>query len=386
MHTNPKVCQIIETLTSFMALALCAAALAMPAQAPAQELITFVAPGSSSGELQGTAVWGINFEGTIVGDVTDSSGGTHGYVRTFDGKFSEFDVPGANPDPGYGCEYGIGGTCPNAINDFGAVTGWDQDKNHVYHGFLRTAYGQIVTIDVSGAGAGANQGTFAESINDWGAVTGYYVDSNNTGHGFLRTLDGTINTFDSSEAGTGAYQGTYAVSINNLGAIAGTVADSHGFNHGFLRTPDANFTTFSPPGSLSGAIGTGNALVNDLGVIAGFYFDRNNVGREYLRTPDGRITDYNVPDSGSGAFEGSWVNALNVAGTTVGYVEDINNLSHSFVRDADGDFHVFEIPGQLQSPGNSYGSGAFAVNAAGVVAGRWYDPSYAIHGWLLIPK
>jgi uncharacterized membrane protein len=132
--------------------------------------------------------------------------------------------------------------------------------------------------------------------------------------------------------------------------------------------------------------GTGVALINDLGVIAGYYFDANNVGRGYQRTPDGRITDYNVPDSGTGAFEGSWVNALNVEGTAVGYVEDTNDLSHSFVRKPDGHIDVFEIPGQLQSLGDSYGSGSFAINAAGVIAGRWYDPSYAIHGWLLIPK
>ena len=385
MHTNPKACQIIKTLASFMALALCAA-LAMPAEAPAQQLITFDAPGSSSSALQGTAVWGINFQGTIVGDVTDNSGATHGYVRTFDGKFSEFDVPGANPDPGAGCEYSVGGTCPFAINDFGTVTGWDQDKNNVYHGFLRTAEGRIVTIDVSGEGTNAYQGTSSTSINDWGVVVGYYVDLNNTGHGFLRSPQGQINTFDDSEAGTGAYQGTYANSINNFGVIAGTVTDSKGFNHGFVRTPDGNIATFTPPGSVGGAYGTGIALINDLGVIAGYYFDANNVGRGYQRTPDGTITDYNVPDSGTGAFEGSWVNALNVAGTTVGYVEDINDLSHSFVRHANGDFNVFEIPGQLLTSGDSYGSGGFAVNAAGVVAGRWYDPSYAIHGWLLIPK
>lgn len=103
MHTNPKQCQKFADFNPIAALALCAAQ-AGPAQATAQQLITFDAPGSSSGALQGTAVWGINIEGTIVGDVPDSSGATHGYVRTFDGKFTEFDVPGANPDPGYGCE------------------------------------------------------------------------------------------------------------------------------------------------------------------------------------------------------------------------------------------------------------------------------------------
>jgi hypothetical protein len=379
MHTNPKQCQKFASYTSIPALALCAA-LAGPVQGTAQQLITFDAPGSSSGGLQGTAVWGINLEGTIVGDVTDSIGATHGYVRTFDGKFTEFDVPGANPDPGYGCEYGLGGTCPLAINDFGWVAGWDLDATNVSHGFLRIPDGQMVTIDVPGAGTGAYQGTNAQSINDWGVVVGFYYDTNNTAHGYLRSPNGKIDTFDSSEAGTG----TYPFSINNLGAIAGTEADSSGFSHGFLRRADGSITTFTPPGSVGG--GTYGALINDLGVIAGFYFDANYVVHGYQRSPDGKITEYDVPDSGTGAFEGAWVNALNVAGTAVGYVEDNNDLSHSFVRDADGNFNVFEIPGQIQSAGNSYGSGAFAINAEGIVAGRWYDTNYAIHGWLLMPK
>jgi hypothetical protein len=384
MQKNLKLCRL-RNLPSFSALALFVA-LAIPAQAPAQQLITFDAPGSSSSALQGTAVWGINLQGTIVGDVTNSSGATHGYLRAFDGKFTEFDVPGANPDPGYGCEYGSGGTCPSAINDFGVVAGWDQDTNSVYHGFLRTADGQIIAIDASGAGTSAYQGTVAQSINDWGTVIGYYVDSNNTAHGFLRTPDGKISLFDSSEAGTGAYQGTYADSINNLGTIAGTVTDSNGLSHGFLRATDGKFTTFDPRGTVGAPYGTANAYINDLGVIAGFYFDVNNVGRGYQRTVEGKITDYNVPDSGTAAFDGAWVNAVNLKGTAVGYVEDTNDLSRSFIRDASGNVTVFEIPGQLQTSGDSYGSGAFAINAAGVVAGRWYDTNYVIHGWVRIPR
>ena len=54
------------------------------------------------------------------------------------------------------------------------------------HGYVRAPKGEITTIDVPGAGAGAGQGTFAVSINPAGAITGYYVDANNVGHGFLR--------------------------------------------------------------------------------------------------------------------------------------------------------------------------------------------------------
>ncbi len=75
MRIDAKLC-----LKSRLILPLCSA-LAMSVQTSGQQLITFDAPGSSTGVLQGTAVWGINAEGAITGDVTDSSGATHGYVR-----------------------------------------------------------------------------------------------------------------------------------------------------------------------------------------------------------------------------------------------------------------------------------------------------------------
>ena len=44
---------------------------------------------------------------------------------------------------------------------------------------------QLTTFDVSGAGRGAGQGTFANGINSGGAIAGGYVDANGAIHGFL---------------------------------------------------------------------------------------------------------------------------------------------------------------------------------------------------------
>lgn len=367
-------------------LALCAVT-AFTVKSRAQQLISFDAPGSSSGYLQGTAVWGINASGTITGDVTDSSGATHGYLRSAEGKFAEFDVPGANLGPGYGCEYGLGGTCPSAINDHGAVVGWDQDSGNVYHGFLRSPEGKIVMIDIPEAGTGPGQGTHPQSINNSGAVTGYYVDSNNLGHGFLRTGSGGIITFDCPEGGAGPYQGTYPGSINDSGVITGTETDSSNFGHGMVRWGDGSITVFDAPDSLSSAYGLFLAYINDEGVIAGSFFQGSaNVAHGFQRSPDGKLTEYQVPSAGTGPFEGAWLYGLNAEGTTVGYVEDNNNESRSFIRDAEGKITVLAIPGQLFAPGSTYGSGAFAINERGVVAGRWYDTNWTIHGWILLPK
>ncbi len=369
-----------------VALTLCAV-LALSAQTPAQKIVSFDAPHSSSGYLQGTAVWGINAQGAITGDVTDSTGATHGYVRTPEGKFFEFDAPGANPSPGYGCEYSIGGTCPSAINDHGAVTGWSQDANGAYHGFVRSPDGKLTVIDIAEAGVGSGQGTHAMGINNWGVITGFFVDSNNVLHGFLRSPGGSIVILNDPAAGTGAYEGTLALSINDFGAVAGVDTDANNFTHGFMRTADGKFNDFDPPGTLGNAYGVGNALINDRDVIAGTYFQGiGNIAYGYQRNAGGKIVDYQAPTAGTAQFAGASVNALNVRGTAVGYVEDANYESRSFIRDADGRITVFAIPGQLFATGSSYGSGAFAINEDGVVAGRWYDANWTIHGWVLLPK
>src|ERR1700675_4137207 len=123
------------------------AALAMAVQTSAQEIITFDAPSSGTAAYQGTASAAINLFGTITGNVTDNSYGTHGFVRTPDGQFAEFDAPGADPI--------VGGTFPASINDFGVVTGYYIDTNGGTHGFLRTPDSQITTFDGPGTGTGA---------------------------------------------------------------------------------------------------------------------------------------------------------------------------------------------------------------------------------------
>src|SRR5208337_4414249 len=166
------------------------AALAITLQASAQQIIKFDAPNAGTSAYQGTASTGINLLGAITGNVTDNSYGTHGFVRTPDGQFTDFDAPGANPI--------VGCTCPDSINDLGVVAGYDIDTNSLGHGFFRNFGGKITTFDVPQAGTGANQGTYPLSINNFKVIAGYYVDGNNVGHGFLRTPNGKITLFDDS--------------------------------------------------------------------------------------------------------------------------------------------------------------------------------------------
>jgi hypothetical protein len=116
----------------------------------------------------GTVATGINSAGVIVGSFTDA-GCTHfhGFLRSPDGAFSAFDIPGAVD------------TAPSAINRHGTTTGgYFTAKNVV--GFVRKRNGAITTFLPPGAIS-----VDPTAINAEGEVTGFYLDANSLIHGFL---------------------------------------------------------------------------------------------------------------------------------------------------------------------------------------------------------
>jgi hypothetical protein len=354
----------------------------MTSQADAQKIITFDAPHSGTSAGQGTEATGINLEGTITGNVTDNNFGTHGFVRTPNGRFTNFDAPDA--DPIVGC------TCPNSINDLGVIAGNTIDANGVNHGFVRSTDGQVLIFDDSKApaGTGAGQGTTPVGITDFGVIAGVYTDGNNASHGFVRSPFGKITTFDVP----GASQGTFPANINNFGTIAGTFNDVNGVSHGFIRDAQGKFTVFDAPGGVGGPIGTWSAFINDSGVIAGSYYDaKTDVEYGYVRWPKGHFDQFAAPKASNIAFAGTNLLAINLVGTTTGFVFDHvdsqgNAETHAFERAANGDATTFNVPGQINFPNpDLFGSAGAAINAAGAVAGRFHDANLVAHAFLRIP-
>jgi hypothetical protein len=201
------------------------------------------APGAGTGAFQGTApcaVDCITSEGAVTGSYLDASSVGHGFLRSPDGAFTTFDVPGAGTSPPAPPSFFVQGTFPGAINAEGAIAGVYTDANNVNHGFVREPDdGEIATFDVRGAGTGPGQGTLPSGfvgINAQGEITGSYLDANNASRGFLRTKHGAILKFDAPNAGTGAGQGTFPLGINGEGAITGYYIDASNVGHGFLRT------------------------------------------------------------------------------------------------------------------------------------------------------
>jgi len=213
------------------------------------------------------------------GGYWDANSVYHGFVRTPDGKFTNFDPPGSV------FTLVCVGSC---LNPAGAANGWYQDSDGLVHGFVRAPDGRITEFNVAGAGTEAGQGTYSGSINAEGAVTGDYVTGDNVSHGYVRAPDGRVTKFDVPGAGTDGsqYQGTYAEAINDAGTVTGQYIDSNDVQHGFVRTPDGRITKFDAPdaGTATGSYeGTVPLAINAAGEITGAYFDSNYVLHGFVR-------------------------------------------------------------------------------------------------------
>jgi hypothetical protein len=128
---------------------------------------------------------GINDRGVAVGAYYDSAGVVHGWVRTpWNGEIKTFDAPGASnvvgPQP---CGSGsAGGTAIYGINDLGEMVGHYWDTSNVEHGFVLRPDGRFHKIDVPGATL-----TAGGAVNNFGQVTGHYVDSSCNSYGYIGT-------------------------------------------------------------------------------------------------------------------------------------------------------------------------------------------------------
>jgi hypothetical protein len=199
---------------------------------------TFAGPGAcetgTSTGCYGNEATIINFSGTSVGNYMDENFVGHGLIRGADGALTTFEAPGGGTgiDQGTGCP-----GCYSGFNQWGAIATNYTDANNVFHGLIRSPNGKLTTFDAPDAGTGSYQGTgcFSDcpvSLNDWGVITGVYVDSNYVYHGYLRTPAGKIVTIDPSGS-----TGTFPYVVNDLGEITGYYLDGNGVWHGFQAIP-----------------------------------------------------------------------------------------------------------------------------------------------------
>jgi len=366
--------------------ALCTPGLNAAASAGEPKFTVLDAPGAGTGSNQGTGCFGCTFSinqwGAVVGTYLDANNVFHGFLRSPEGKFTTFEVPGADTTAG-----SFNGTTAQSINDWGEITGYYYDATGPAHGFLRSPWGTFTTFDVPGA---AN-GSVPIFLNLEGAVVGYSLDANLLFHAFLRRPDGTFAVFVGPGSCTSGIPagcfGSEATYVDLVGRSVGNFQDNsvNFVSHGLIRSPGGKLTTFDAPGAGTGSNqGTGcpgcNLGVNFWGAIAGTYTDANYVFHGFLRSPEGKFTTFDATGAGSGSGQGTGCFSdcpvgLNDSRVITGSYFDTNNVQHGYLRTPEGTFVTIDPPG-------SVGTQPENINDSGAIVGYYIDANNVYHGFL----
>jgi len=325
-------------------------ALAFALAAHAGEMASYVSfdvPGASGGTFPQT----INDAGDVAGIWDDSLENSHGFIRTFNGGITAFDVPGASQ------------TDTTAINSADAAAGYYVDASGNEHSFIFFPAGaNFVTFDPHGSA-----GSSASGINRKSVVAGTWWDQNHTLHGYVRAPGGRITSFDPPGS-----VGTSSTGINDSGSVCGEYQDASGVYHGFTRAADGTITSIDP----KGADGTFIHAINAKGDVTGEFY-RSRIGQAgFLRTSDGTITVFAFPGKARGNFAQSM--SLNRGDFITGFYEPKQFDRDGFLRAPSGAMKRIRLSG-------SQVTYAIAINDARVVMGDYADQNGAIHGFLRLP-
>jgi hypothetical protein len=310
----------------------------------------------------------------------------HGFIRSPFGKMVTIDAPGAGTVPGANQ-----GTIPESINIEGTIAGQYEDANDVFHCFLRYPDGHIVDFDAPHAGTGQNQGSLAVDINTEGTVAGYTIDENNVPHGFVRSRQGTFTSFDAPEAGKDPGEGTTVTlqsGLNSRGILIGSSIVVFNRLRGYVRERGGAVTLFDPTGSII----TVPRAINSDGLIVGGAADANFIFHGFVRSVDGAITTFDVPGAGTtpGSFEGTQALGVSSFGLSTGNRIDCSAVAHGFVRYPNGAIFKFDAPGAGAVPGIPVAGiiqGTFpqVINSWGEVVGYFQDAKNVNHGFIRLP-
>lgn len=376
-----RFCSGFRTGWLRLLICMCVAGWAVSADAEESKLIVFNAPGAdlTPGDYNGTFPAGINARGVITGSYIDLNNVYHGFLRNPNGKFTTFEAPGADITAG-----SYNGTSPSSINDLGEITGNYWDATGFSHGFVRSPDGKYTSFDVPGA---AGYGSTPIAINLEGAIVGYYTDANYSFSSFLRRSDGTFATFIGPDTCTGnGSEGCYgsgASNINAFGTIAAGYNDINLLHHGLVRNLKGKLTTYDVPGAQdTGCPGCASGL-NQFGAIAGTYSDANGVQHGFLRTPGRGFTTFDAPGAGSASYQGTGCpsdcpTSLNDAGAIMGSYIDANYVLHGYLRAPNGKIVTVDPVGSVFT----WSSG---MNDFEAITGYYADANGVYHGFLRIP-
>ena len=189
-----------------------------------------------------TNAFGINDEGNIVGQYTNKTNQTPGFLLR-DHRSHEFVTINAPSGPNTVNAQGI--------NNFGLIVGFYQGTDGQVHGFKADAgkahkdilTGTPIADPKIPAVDGEPGATFVFSqilaVNDQGIAVGYYGDSTASQHGFIYDTNTGRYTFldDPEEEFNNGVEVTQITGVSDSGELAGFYTDAHGAAHSFIACP-----------------------------------------------------------------------------------------------------------------------------------------------------
>ncbi len=284
------------------------------------------------------------------------------------------------------------GTAATAIDAAGDVAGIYIDGSGNEHAFVLPAGGVIIPFDASGTG-GKEIETIPIGFDTAGDLAGIYHDASNRMHGFVRAAStGAITILDVAGEDTGKMEGTFHVYQWGGGDRRELLDDTYNFiGHEFLRSwfcsqrrgDDYHLRRRAVAYELwKHESGNLRLTINASGEVAGFYIDGVGAEHGFLRDALGTITTINAPDAAAGSEQGTIVTGIDAAGDVIGAYTDTNNMIHGFVRSAStGTITVIDAPGA----GTATYQGTYpdAIDAAGDISGSFTDANNVVHGFVL---
>ena len=299
----------------------------------------------------------IRFRMVLAVMVTIAGLASVGYPQTNKFTFTSLDFPGGNLTTGRG------------INNHGDIVGAYR-VNRPRHALLIKKGRYIPIAPDSILGINYREST---NINDRGDITGQMIDENGFVHGFL-VIDGQVTILDVPGA-----TDTFALGINDSGLVVGywDLLDQNGNTlaiYGFTWQ-DGGFidTKINFPGAAGSALFGVNARGDLSGVWVPDFF--SGIEHGFVCPKSAPCFSYDDPIQGTVPFtDGKEINAH---GQVVSIHIGDDGIWHSYLMSG-ATFTEIDFPG-------STGTGAFGINSADQIVGKYFAPDGSTHGFLAEP-